>query len=151
METLVESYLIKAGFVKDKNYFKQLTKSKLEENFKVDLSSIKLNEIFKTNGSSSEKRFDFVVVYGEKYYIIETNFYSTGGSKLNEVARSYKELTLEFKNLSNIEFIWITDGKGWHSAKQNLNETFDILPHLYNINDLDNNVLEKIILKKASI
>ena len=56
METLVESYLIKAGFVKDKNYFKQLTKSKLEENFKVDLSSIKLNEIFKTNGSSSEKR-----------------------------------------------------------------------------------------------
>ena len=47
METLVESYLIKAGFVKDKNYFKQLTKSKLEENFKVDLSSIKLNEIFK--------------------------------------------------------------------------------------------------------
>lgn len=151
METLVESYLIKAGFVKDKNYFKQLTKSKLEENFKVDLSSIKLNEIFKTNGSSSEKRFDFVVVYGEKYYIIETNFYSTGGSKLNEVARSYKELTLEFKNLSNIEFIWITDGKGWHSAKRNLNETFDILPHLYNINDLDNNVLEKIILKKTSI
>ena len=151
METLVESYLIKAGFVKDKNYFKQLTKSKLEENFKVDLSSIKLNEIFKTNGSSSEKRFDFVVVYGEKYYIIETNFYSTGGSKLNEVARSYKELTLEFKNLSNIEFIWITDGKGWHSAKRNLNETFDILPHLYNINDLDNNVLEKVILKKTSI
>ena len=60
-------------------------------------------------------------------------------------------MTLEFKNLSNIEFIWITDGKGWHSAKRNLNETFDILPHLYNINDLDNNVLEKVILKKTSI
>lgn len=146
MEDLVEGYIIKAGFVRDVNYFRQMTKSKIEQNFNIDLSNIHVEEIFKMKGSSSEKRFDFVIVTKTGIYLIETNFYSTSGSKLNETARSYKELAMEFKNLSQIKFIWITDGKGWHKTKRNLKETFDILPDLYNINDLDNNILEKIII-----
>ena len=35
-----------------------------------------------------EKRFDFVIKTAAKTYLIEVNFYSGGGSKLNEVARS---------------------------------------------------------------
>lgn len=146
MEDLVEGYIIKAGFVRDVNYFRQMTKSKIEQNFNIDLSNIHVEEIFKMKGSSSEKRFDFVIITKAKIYLIETNFYSTSGSKLNETARSYKELAMEFKNLPQIKFIWITDGKGWHKTKRNLKETFDILPDLYNINDLDNNILEKIII-----
>ena len=72
-----------------------------------------------------QKKFDFVVKTEQKYYLIETNFYTTQGSKLNETARSYKELALEFKDLDNIDFVWITDGKGWQTTKKNLQETFN--------------------------
>lgn len=74
----------------------------------------------------------------------ETNFYTSGGSKLNETARSYKMIAEESKQIKNFEFVWITDGKGWKSARRNLKETFLILPTLYNINDLENGIFEEI-------
>lgn len=77
-------------------------------------------------------------------YGIETNFYASGGSKLNETARSYKEIAEESKSIKKFMFVWFTDGKGWKSAKNNLEETFDILEHLYNINDLQNGIIKKI-------
>lgn len=88
MEDLVESYLIKAGLIKDKTYFKELNKSDVEQMFHLDLSGI-------SNQDKTEKRFDFVFKgpLGE-IYACECNFYSGGGSKLNETARSYKTLTL---------------------------------------------------------
>lgn len=139
MEDLVESYLIKAGLVKNKTYFKEFKKSEVEKMFNIDLSSI-------SNNGKTEKRFDFVFLdHLKRVYAVECNFYGSGGSKLNETARSYKELTLESKDILNFTFIWITDGKGWESAKNNLEETFDILPHLYNINDLDNKAIDKLV------
>ena len=76
--------------------------------------------------------------------MIEVNFYSSAGSKLNETARSYKMIAEETKTISNVEFMWVTDGQGWHKAKKNLRETFDILSLLYNTNDLKNNILETL-------
>lgn len=78
-------------------------------------------------------------------YGIETNFYGSNGSKLNETARSYKTITLETKELSNFTFVWFTDGKGWNSARHNLEETFDVLEHIYNINDMENGIINKIM------
>lgn len=60
-----------------------------------------------------------------------------GGSKLNETARSYKTLALEAKDIPNFTFVWFTDGTGWNSAKHNLEETFDVLDTIYNLNDLE--------------
>lgn len=77
-------------------------------------------------------------------YLIETNFYSSGGSKLNETARSYKMLAQESKKVDGIIFVWFTDGIGWNSARKNLEETFNELETLYNINDLENGILEKL-------
>lgn len=146
MENLVESYIIRAGFVKNINYFTQMTKTKLEKEFNLNLANLELDKIFKQKKGSrnAEKRFDFVIKTNNMFYLIETNFYNSSGSKLNEVARSYKELYLEFKAMPNVKFIWITDGKGWFSARENLKETFDIMDELYNIHDLDNNILESI-------
>ena len=78
-------------------------------------------------------------------YAIETNFYASQGSKLNETARSYKMLAQESKSIKGFAFVWFTDGIGWKSAKNNLKETFDVLKHIYNIADLENGILENLI------
>ena len=76
---------------------------------------------------------------------IETNFYSSGGSKLNETARSYKMLASEAKKVKDVTFIWITDGIGWISARKNLEETFNEMETLYNISDLENGIIESLL------
>lgn len=139
MENLVEKYIINAGFVKNINYFKEMYISDITKKWNIDLSAI-------SNTGKTEKRFDFVVKTKNMIYIIETNFYSSGGSKLNETARSYKNIAIESKNIKGLKFIWFTDGKGWESAKHNLEETFDFMEHLYNLNDLENNVMKKIFI-----
>ncbi len=139
MEDLVESYLVKAGLVKGETYFKEMYIHEIEDKWNVDLSSI-------SNNGQAEKRFDFVVKGADKIYGIETNFYSSQGSKLNETARSYKTITLETKGLPYFEFVWFTDGKGWNTAKRNLKETFDVLENLYNIKDLESGVVERVLI-----
>lgn len=142
MEDLVESYLIEAGLIKNKTYFKEMTKSEVEQRYKLDLSAI-------SNNGKTEKRFDFVFVGAlNTIYVCECNFYGSGGSKLNETARSYKELALESKKVKGIEFVWFTDGIGWNTAKNNLEETFDVLDYLFNINDLEHNEIHELIEAK---
>lgn len=139
MENLVESYIKKAGFIKEKNYFKEMYISEITEKWGVDLSAI-------SNQGKAEKRFDFVIKTENMIYGIETNFYSSGGSKLNETARSYKTLALETETILNFTFVWFTDGKGWISARNNLEETFDIMENIYNINDLENGVISEVFI-----
>lgn len=137
MENLVERFIVKAGFEKDKNYFKEMYISEIQNKWHVDLSAV-------SNEGKNEKRFDYVVKTNSNIYLIETNFYTSGGSKLNETARSYKTLTTEIAPLKNIHFVWITDGLGWKSAKGNLRETFDVLDTLYNINDLEDGIISAV-------
>ena len=80
-----------------------------------------------------EKRFDFVVETPNKVYLIEVNFYSGGGSKLNEVARSYSDIAPKINSVKGYEFVWITDGIGWESARNKLQEAFSIIPSIYNL------------------
>lgn len=137
MENLVESYIIKAGYKKDVNYFKEMYLKDIEKKWDLDLSEMSGHNI-------STKRFDFVIKTDKQVYVIETNFYSSGGSKLNETARSYKMLAQESKKVENVTFIWFTDGTGWNSARKNLEETFNELETMYNIDDLENGILEKL-------
>lgn len=138
MENLVEDYLQKAGLVKGVDYFKEMYISDIQRRWNLDLSSI-------SNTGKTEKRFDFVVKKGKTVYGIETNFYTGGGSKLNETARSYKTIALEAKEIDGFVFVWFTDGFGWQSARHNLEETFDVLDNLYCIADLENGIVTKII------
>ena len=137
MENLVESYIIKAGYKKDVNYFKEMYLKDIEKKWNLDLSEMSGN-------NTSTKRFDFVIKTESQVYVIETNFYSSGGSKLNETARSYKMLAQESKKVDGVTFIWFTDGTGWSSAKKNLEETFNELETMYNIDDLEKGILEKL-------
>ena len=76
--------------------------------------------------------------------MIETNFYMSGGSKLNETARSYKTIATEIKNIKGVKFVWFTDGQGWYSAIRNLEETFDIMEDIYSIEDMQNGIMKNL-------
>ena len=82
---------------------------------------------------TDEKRFDFLVETSSVKYLIEVNFYSGGGSKLNEVARAYTELAPKVNSVDGFEFVWITDGIGWKSARSKLEEAYNSIPSVYNL------------------
>ncbi len=116
-----------------------------------DIMGNKIADIFRENGiafrrevystefremmclGEDRKRFDFVIETVNKTYLIEVNFYSGGGSKLNEVARAYSEIAPKINSIHNFEFVWITDGIGWRSARNKLEEAFFIIPRIYNL------------------
>lgn len=91
-----------------------------------------------------EKRFDFVIETEDKTYLIEVNFYSGGGSKLNEVARSYSDIAPKINAVDGFEFVWITDGIGWNSAKNKLQEAFNIIPSIYNLTSIQSFINDKL-------
>ena len=136
MEDLVEKFIQRAGFEKDKTYFKEMYLQDIERRWKLDMSFI-------SNKNQATKRFDFVIKTDKCIYGIETNFYASGGSKLNETARSYKMIAEEAKRVVGFEFVWFTDGMGWISARNNLRETFDNMEHIYNIADMKKGVMQE--------
>jgi type II restriction enzyme len=138
MENLVESYIVKTGFTKDVDYFKEMYIHEITQKWGIDLSAI-------SNQGKTEKRFDFVIKTNNMIYGIETNFYASSGSKLNETARSYKQIAQEVNTIDGFTFVWFTDGVGWHSAKHNLEETFDTMEHLYCIYDLEHGIIKNIV------
>ena len=137
MEDLVETYIQNAGFIKDKSYFKEMKIKDIEKKFGIDLSAI-------SNRGKTVKRFDFVVKTETMVYGIETNFYASSGSKLNETARSYKQIAQESDLVDAFKFVWFTDGSGWNDARNNLEETFDIMEHIYNIKDLEDGIIGEV-------
>ncbi len=82
---------------------------------------------------ADQKVFDFAITTKNKTYLIEVNFYSGGGSKLNEVARSYTDVAPKVNGVPGFEFVWITDGEGWISARNKLEEAFAAIPSIYNL------------------
>lgn len=137
MEDLVEKYIKSAGYKKDVDYFKEMYLVDIERTWGIDLSAI-------SNKGQTAKRYDFVIKKKDMIYAIETNFYAGGGSKLNETARSYKMLSQESETIEGFTFVWFTDGAGWKSARGNLRETFDVMEHIYSIDDLENGVMKQI-------
>lgn len=134
MDYLVETYIRKAGVPE---YYREMYSSEIKEKWDVDLSAI-------SNQGRVEKRFDFVVKTRDMVYGVKTNFYACNGSKLNEIARSYKTLAREAQHVKNFTFVWVTDGIGWMSARHNMEETFHSMKHLYNIDDLENGVMDRL-------
>lgn len=136
MEDLVENYIKRA----EVEYYKEMYLTEIESKWDINLSAISAE-------GTSTKRWDYVVKTPKCIYVIETNFYTSGGSKLNETARSYKMIAEESKTICGFKFVWITDGGGWKKAKRNLQETFNVLEDIYNISDMENCVLFELFRK----
>ena len=138
MEDLVEQHLKECGV----EYYKEMYLTEIEEKWDVDLSAISAD-------GTTTKRWDFVVKTEDKIFVIETNFYTSGGSKLNETARSYKTIALEANQIKEVEFVWITDGGGWTSARRNLEETYQVMDYVFNIADMESKVFEELFEYKT--
>jgi hypothetical protein len=132
MENLVESHVKKLcqnrGFI----YLKQASSKKMLDNF---------NHQF----GITNRTFDFIImnIKSRKTKLIEVNFYNGGGSKLKAVCGEFDLLFTEAKKFG-YELIWITDGKGWISSKKQLKDVFDKHKNIFNINDLNNNILDRL-------
>ena len=100
--------------------------------YRKEVYSSEWSEITEALGTD-KKRFDFVIEMPTKTYLMEVNFYSGGGSKLNETARSFTELAPKVNAVTGFEFVWVTDGKGWESAKNKLQEAYYTIPSVYNL------------------
>lgn len=109
--------------------------SKADIAFQTQVSSHKFIEVSKILGKD-QKVFDFVISTAKKTYLIEVNFYSGGGSKLNEVARSYTEVGPKVNSIDGYEFVWITDGIGWNAARNKLEEAYYSIPKVFNLTNL---------------
>ena len=112
MENIIENYIRQVPNVK---YNKEMKKAEIKSAYGINLDSLILDN---NAEKDAEKRFDFVIKTTNHLYLLETNFYSGGGSKLNETARSYKSLANDIKNLVNISFVWVTDGVGGRVQNQ---------------------------------
>lgn len=136
---LVLHYLSK---ISNTSIHKQMSKSEISKFFNThELDNLDI----KNDKKDADKRFDFVFKYENVIFLVETNFYASSGSKLNEVARSYEKLADEINRLNNFKFIWITDGIEWRDAKNILHESYQHQEFLVTIYDLENgNLLESI-------
>lgn len=114
--------------------------------YKREVSNTEFPEIL--NLGLAVKCFDFVIKTKKKTYLIETNFFNNSGSKLNETARSYSNIAKKINMYEGYEFIWITDGQGWIHAKNNLEEAYNNIPSIYNLNTIQT-FIEKV--KKEGI
>lgn len=139
MEDLVERYIQEAGFIKDETYFKEMYIKDIEARWGIDLSAL-------SSDGKSTKRFDFVVKTKNMVYGIETNFYASSGSKLNETARSYELLSQHADTIEGFTFVWFTDGIGWKNARGNLQDTFRVLDTVFSIADIEDGVMKKVFV-----
>ncbi len=141
MELLVESYL---KSVPDLKVLSQVTGDDIEKEFGfTGLDDIELSDNDGTK--KAEKIYDFACLYDGVLFLIETNFYGSGGSKLNETARSYQELAERLKHVKKCHFVWITDGIGWRTAKGNLLESYEHQENLLTLKDLELGYFLKMI------
>ncbi|MFA6408049.1 MAG: type II restriction endonuclease [Candidatus Paceibacterota bacterium] len=132
MEEIVESFV--RDFC-DKNGFEYLSQARS--------TAIKAKWNLDVKVDKSERSFDFAVFNprNKKIKLFETNFYNGGGSKLKAVCGEFRNLYDELK-VQNIDFIWVTDGLGWHTTKRPLEETYNHNDYVFNLNMLEAGVLE---------
>lgn len=104
--------------------------------YRSQVSSEEFANVSKALGTD-RKIFDFAIETSKKTYLVEVNFYSGGGSKLNEVARSYTEIGPKINNEEDFEFVWITDGIGWNVARNKLEEAYYVIPNVFNLTNMD--------------
>jgi type II restriction enzyme len=138
MESIVESFI---SAIPEIEYHTQKNKKFIFDTYGIDIDNYLSNDVI---DEFAEKEFDFVVKTDNMLYVIETNFYSSSGSKLNETARSFKSLGVDYRDNNEVSFVWITDGVGWKTAKRNLKEAYDVLDHIYTLHDLENGLLLRL-------
>lgn len=133
MEASVKTYIADICEQNGYEYITEATASQIMREFQKELS------VDKTN-----RRIDFVINTPEKLFLIETNYYAGGGSKLKATAGEYQTLHDAIAKDGH-QFIWITDGAGWKTTLNALRETFDHIDYVLNLEMLERGVLGDLL------
>lgn len=101
------------------------------------VSSKKMPQVQAVLGKD-KKVFDFVVKTRKKTYLIEVNFFSDdgGGSKLNEVSRSFDGLTERIKSFLIMNLYGLPMVQVGMQAQNKLEEAYINIPKLYNLTSI---------------
>ena len=136
MEGILERHVSKLASEVGLEWKAQATAAYIKEKWNIEVPVDK-----------SERRFD-VAVYSaknNKLWLIETNYYGGGGSKLKAVAGEFTELSqFVVQSKDDVEFVWVTDGQGWKTAHLPLSEAFGHIVNVFNLNMLKNNYLHDL-------
>lgn len=135
MEDLVEMFIIEICKKHGYSYIRQASPKSIKEQWNYNIEVDK-----------ADRRFDFAVNANKKLFLIETNYYSGGGSKLKSTAGEYKTL-FDYVNKSGHEFIWITEGKGWLTASRPLQDTFNYTNYIFNLDMVEKGLLEQVLVR----
>lgn len=132
MENIVEAFINDLCNKNKYKYLKEANSKKIKQELGYEVPVDK-----------SSRRYDFVIDNGKELFIIETNFYGGGGSKLKSTAGEYRNL---FDILNRkYKFIWITDGLGWKTTSKPLRETFNHNDYLFSLSMLEKGILDIVI------
>lgn len=139
MESLVENFIIEAAGELRADYMSQATRDKIKATWDFDLEMDK-----------SERRIDFAIFREGHLFLLETNFYGSGGSKLKSTATEYCEMFERYSRQPRVDFLWITDGFGWKGTQPPLREycrKADYLLNLFSIRErkLLGNIIGEIL------
>lgn len=137
MEAIVEFFVKGICQRNYLEYIREATAKNIKEKWSLELEVDK-----------SSRRIDFAIKKDEKLFLIETNFYGGGGSKLKATAGEYKSM-FDFWTKGGHEFIWITDGNGWKTTRLPLQETFEYIDYTLNLEMVSKGLLEDIILQDS--
>ena len=133
MENLVEFFVRDICERNGYEYIAQATADKIKS---------KWNKNITVNKSS--KRIDFAINTPKRLYLIETNFYGGGGSKLKSTAGEYADIYHQWTNDGH-QFIWVTDGYGWKTTQRPLRDTFNTTDYIINLDMIQKGVLEELL------
>lgn len=125
-EDKLEEFLQKTG----NPYYKEVTLETIKERYNIDISQL-------SNRKVSSKRFDYIMEKNGELYLFESSYYTSNGSKQNELSRSYTEICKAINNIQGLHFIWVVDGNGWKSSKNALEKAYNVMPDVYNFSELE--------------
>lgn len=134
-EEILEINLSKLVEGTDWQYATQIGVAEIKRRWDIDVPTDK-----------SSRRFDGVVYNPstKTVTLIETNFYGGGGSKLKAVSGEFRDLN-GFVTKEDVQFVWISDGMGWDTARLPMSEAFEQIPYIINLNMVNNGYLRKIV------
>lgn len=125
-EDKLEEILQKTGYP----YYKEVNLETIKERYNIDISQL-------SNRKVSSKRFDYIMEKNGELYLFESSYYTSNGSKQNELSRSYTEICKAINNIQGLHFIWVVDGNGWKSSKNALEKAYNVMPDVYNFSELE--------------
>ena len=125
-EDKLEEILQKTG----NPYYKEVTLETIKERYNIDISQL-------SNHKVSSKRFDYVMEKNGELYLFESSYYTSSGSKQNELSRSYTEISKAINEIKGLHFIWVVDGNGWKNCRHALEQAYYQMPDVYNFSELE--------------